>query len=95
MRVCVCVLVAKRLVWCDRDNRGGSASRGPAGEPERAAPASVQPAVPAAKKLPREELENKIRGTLEEFFASGDMAELTQAVKVGWLTVRTRYKTQW
>ena len=95
MCVCVClficVLVASRLVWCDRDNRGGAASRGPAGEPERAAPAPApaQPAAPAPKKLAREELENKIRGTLEEFFSSRDKAELTQTVKVGWLTSLT------
>ena len=89
----MCVPIAKGLVWCDRDNRGGAASRGPAGEPERAAPAHApaQPAAPAAKKLPREELENKVRGTLEEFFSSRDKAELSQSIKVGWpilLTVK-------
>lgn len=83
--LCVHALIAKGRVWCDRDNRGGAASRGPSGEPERAAvaPAPAQPAAPAPKKLPREELENKVRGTLEEFFSSRDKAELTQTVQVG------------
>ena len=78
-------LIDKGWVWCDRDNRGGPASRGPGAEAERTVPtpAPAQPAAPAPKKLPREELENKVRGTLEEFFSSRDKAELTQTVQVG------------
>ena len=79
MCVCVFVVVAKRLVWCDRDNRSGAASRGPAGGPQRAVPGTA----PATKKLPSEELDNKARGTLEEYFFSRDKAELTPSAKVG------------
>ncbi|KAL3135011.1 hypothetical protein ABBQ32_007959 [Trebouxia sp. C0010 RCD-2024] len=65
------------------DNRGGAASRAPAAEPDRAPPASAptQPPPPAAKKLSREELENKVRGTLEEYFSTRDKAELNETVK--------------
>ncbi|KAL3146721.1 hypothetical protein ABBQ38_014708 [Trebouxia sp. C0009 RCD-2024] len=65
------------------DNRGGAASRAPAAEPDRAPPATApaQPPPPAAKKLSREELENKVRGTLEEYFSTRDKAELSETVK--------------
>lgn len=87
MPVCVIVLVAKWLVWCDRDSRNRAASRGPAGGPKRVAPgtAPAQLPAPTAKKLSKEELENKIRGTLEEYFSSRDKVELTQSTKVGLL----------
>ena len=73
-----------------RDNRSGPASRAPA-EPEKAtpAPAPAQPAAPAAKELSKEELENKLRGTLEEYFSRRDKAELTQTAKVGSLTTHS------
>ena len=87
MPVCVIVLVAKWLMWFDRDSQSRAASRGPAGGPKRAAPgtAPAQLPAPTAKKLSKEELENKIRGTLEEYFSSRDKVELTQSAKVGLL----------
>ena len=37
-------------------------------------------------QLPKEQLHNKLRGTLEEYAASTDKAELIESVKVGsWL----------
>ena len=83
-----CLLVIEGLIWGCRDNRGGAASRTPAAEPDRAPAASApaQPPPPAAKKLSREELENKVRGTLEEYFSTRDKAELSETIKVRHLT---------
>lgn len=40
-------------------------------------------------KLSREELENKVRGTLENYFSSRDKAELTHSAKVDSCSVTT------
>ena len=67
-----------------RDNRGGAASRAPAAEPAEGGPISApaQPPPPAVEKISREELENKVRGTLEEYFSTQDKAELSESIKV-------------
>ncbi len=65
------------------DNKGAGASHAPAAaaaaEPAAPAPSQAPPAAP--QKLSKEELGNKLRGTLEEYFSARDKAELTQTVK--------------
>ena len=70
-----------RFWWCS-ENRGAAASRAP---PAAAAPAAEPPqARPAApQKLSKEELGNKVRGCLEEYFARRDKVEVAQTVKAG------------
>ncbi|KAL3146716.1 hypothetical protein ABBQ38_014703 [Trebouxia sp. C0009 RCD-2024] len=64
-----------------RDNWGGAASRAPAAGGGASAFAPAQPAPPPAKKLSREELEKRVRGTLDEYFSTGDKAELSESIK--------------
>ncbi len=71
------------LLVCDPSAHGCSdkvaaARQAPAAE---AAPAPSQAPPAAPQKLSREELDNKLRGCLEEYFSARDKAEVSETVK--------------
>ena len=63
---------------CGCSDRVAAARQAPAAE---AAPAPSQPPPAAPQKLSREELDNKLRGCLEEYFSARDKSEVSQTVK--------------